>query len=110
MPIQNKRVGKPGGKLHHIIASVPKAHQTRKEQNLDQKDSLFDATDSSLFHLTGSTQVQPFGVMMMVDTKPLQMEIDTGATSSLVAGTTLARQGTNHRSDSAHNQESLFQC
>ena len=79
--------GKPGGKPRHV-ASVRKVHQTREEQNLDQEDSISDATDSSLFHLTGSTQVQTFEVTVMVDNKPLRMEIDTGATSSLVAETT----------------------
>ena len=85
-------MGKPGVEPRHV-ASVPKVHQTREEQNLDQNDSLSDSTDNSLLHLTGSTQVQPFGVTMVVDNKPLRMEIDTGATSSLVAESSLARQG-----------------
>ena len=40
------------------------------------------------YFTSGNTQVQPFEVTVMVNSKPLWMEIDTGATSSLVAEST----------------------
>ena len=89
MPIQKEgeKVGKPSGKPHHA-PFMQKVHQMREEQASDDNDDIPDATGSSLFHLTGNTQVQPFEVTVMVDSKPLWMEIDTGATSSLVAEST----------------------
>ncbi len=61
-------------------------HQAREEQPLDKGES--DSTDSSLYGLIGSTNVKPFEVTVIVDSIPLQMEIDTGATSSLIAEST----------------------
>ena len=60
-------------------------HQARVEQSLDEES---DTTDSSLFHLTGSLKVKPFEVTIIVDSVLVQMEIDTEATSSLVAEST----------------------
>ena len=37
-----------------------KVHQTREERASDYNDDIPVVTDSSLFHLTGITQVQPF--------------------------------------------------
>ena len=89
MPIQKEgeKAGKPSGKPHRALF-MQKVHQTREEQASDDNDDIPDATGSSLFNLTGNTQVQPFEVTVMVDSKPLWMEIDTGATSSLVAEST----------------------
>lgn len=53
---------------------------------MDEGES--DSTGCSLFCLTGSAKVKPFEVTVMVDSIPLQMEIDTGATSSLIAEST----------------------
>ena len=80
---KEQKAGKPSGKPH-CAPFMQKVHQTRQEQASDDNDDIPDATDSSLFHLTGNTQVQPFEVTVMVDSKPLRMEIYTGTTSSLV--------------------------
>ena len=39
---------------------MQKVHQTKEEQASDYNDDIPVVTDSSLFRLTGITQVQPF--------------------------------------------------
>ncbi len=68
---------------HHSVSFQVKVHQVREEQPLDEGES--DSTDSFLYCLIGSTNVKPFEVRVIVDSIPLQMEIVTGATSSLIA-------------------------
>ena len=84
---KEQKAGKPSRKPHRA-PFMQKVHQMRQEQASDVNDDIPDATNSSLFHLTGNTQVQPFEVTVMVDSKPLRMEIDAGATSSLVTEST----------------------
>ena len=84
---KEQKVGQSSRKPHRALF-MQKVHQTREEQASDDNDDIPDVTNSSLFHLTGNTQVQPFEVTVMVDSKPLRIEIDTGATSSLVAEST----------------------
>ena len=67
MPIhkEEQKAGKP-----HRAPFMQKVHQMRQEQASDDNDDIPDATDSSLFHLTGNTQVQLFEVTVMIDSKP----------------------------------------
>ena len=69
---------------HYSVSFQEKVHQAREEQPLDKGES--DSTDSSLYGLIGSTNVKPFEVTVIVDS--IYKEIDTGATSSLVAEST----------------------
>ena len=56
---KEQKAEKPSGKPHRA-PFMQKVHQTREEQASDYNDDIPVVTDSSLFHLTGITQVQPF--------------------------------------------------
>lgn len=60
-----QKVGMSTGK-HQGDVSTKKVHQTRKEQSLAEDQ---DSSDCPLFHLTGSTQLQPYEVTMVVNNK-----------------------------------------